>query len=782
MSMSKRMENLKKRLFEVEFHDPGTWHFKDTNILDTWPEITSEPMVVRKGYAQKYMGENLPAIIKPNELIVGNPNQNSVGWGTVMPKYYTAEEGALAASYQLNEASVWGHHPPQFWKILKVGVVGLKDEITQAIEKELCKESPDEMSLNNYKAMLVSLEGLVAFSKRHAEVALNMAYDCQDLQRKKELLSIYACCSNVPLNPARNFLEAVQSFWFTYAMINSGGEYIPLGRADTTLYPYYEADIKKGTLTKEEARDILASFLTKCNERVIQDTKKAENHYDFGLFSQGSIPDKESEKAGMNQTGGYLVRALTWQENESINSEANYNYGQSGNDWLMNCMVAGVNPDGTDATTDISYMFVEIMNDMQLLMPTLGARIHKNTPPEFVEKLADVLRYGRGEPMIYNDETIVPGFVDLGVPIEDARDYSNDGCWECLVQGQSHFSYAHIMNVRCLEWVLFQGESQHNHKLEGLDTGNPLEFKSFDEVYEAYVKQTNHYIDMQCQRRLDNFGLSYMIAPDPLMSTLIGDCIESGRDLSQDGAKYIFHCILLTGYSSILDSLMVIKDLVFEKKLITLEELILALRDNWEGHEKLRATVINHAPKYGNDDSDVDAIGCRLIKDFQDHVAKWNEKDLRIKFPCGIGTFENYAALGREIGPSPDGRYLGDALAPNFSPTPGVDKNGPTAVIKSATKPDLTKFFSGAPLDLSINSSDVSGESGLQRMTGIIKSFCELGGQIMTITSNNVEDLKDAQINPDKHRGLMVRMGGLSAYFIAMSPVQQENIIKRFNR
>lgn len=782
MTMSKRMEKLKDRLFNVEFHNPGTWHFVDTNILKEWPEIINEPMVVRKGYAQKYMGEFLPAIIKDDELIVGNPNQTSVGWGTVIPIYYTEEEGLLAASYQLNESSVWGHHPPDWGKILKVGTTGVKEQITEAIDLENSKKEPSEMHLNEFKAMLVALEGLEAFGRRHAQEALKLAYQCKDSVRKKELMRIYKNCSNVPMNPARDYYEAVQAYWFVYCMINSGGEYVPLGRADQFIYPYYKADMDKGILSKDEAKDILASFLVKCNERIVQDTKLAENHYNFGLFSQGVIPKEDNLSSGTNSTGGFATRALRWQEQESINSDANFNYGQSGNDWLMNCIVAGQHADGSDATTDVSYMFVEIMHEMGLLMPTLAVRVHKNTPPAFINKVAEVLRYGQGEPMIYNDETIIPGFVALGIPVEVARDYSNDGCWETLIPGKSHFSYAHVLNIRAIEWVFNRGVSQHNQTLEGLDTGSLDDLKTFDDFYAAYCKQTNFYIDRQCNTRLENYGLSYMIAPDPLMSSITDDCITKGNDISQDGARYVFHQILSTGLSATVDSLMVIKKLVYDKKELTLTALRDILRVNWEGYEDLRAEAINKVPKFGNDMDEVDTIAIRVLKDFADYVSAWNSKNERIYFVSGIGTFENYAALGRDIGATPDGRNRGDAIAPNYSPSAGVDINGPTAAIKSATKPDLLRFYSGTPLDLSINSFDVEGEAGIVRLSGIIRAFCELKGQILTITSTNVIDLKDAKVNPDKHRSLRVRMGGLSAYFIAMSPIQQDNIIKRFSR
>jgi pyruvate-formate lyase len=782
MALSKKMHLLKDRLFDIEFHDPGVWYFTDTNILDEMPWLVSEPLVVRKAYAQKYMGEHLPAVIKPDELITGRGNQNSVGWGTIMPIYYTEKEGREAARHQLNEASVWGHHPPRWDKILSLGVKGVAEEISRAVEDQLAQNDPDDLALMEYRAMLIALDGVAIFAKRHADAALKEACSCTDQDRRAELLTMNNNCRRVPMLPAETFAQALQAFWFTYCIVNSGGEYIPLGRADQILYPYYEKDIREGVITKEEARDLMASFLVKCNEKIVTDTKKAENHYNFGLFSQGVIPDEKSEESGTNQTGGYNTRALTWQDDQAIDSDANFNYGQSGNDWLMNCMVGGQTPDGKDATNDLSYMILEIMNEMNLLMPTMGARIHKNSPPEFMDTVARVLRYGQGEPVVYNDEVTIKGFVDFGIPIQEARDYSNDGCWETLIPGKSYFTYAHVMNLRCVEWVLFRGISQHNKKMEGLDTGDPRQFKTFEEFYEAYAKQVKEYIGNQCKRRLESFGLSYMVAPDPLMSSLMDDCILKGRDITQNGSRYYFHQILVTGFANTVDALEVIRELVYEKKVIGLNELIRALSANWEGYEPLRMRAANSVPKFGNSNEKVDALGVRMLKDFEDYVEAWNRRDLPVKFPCGIGTFENYAALGRDIGASADGRFDKEALAPNYAPQPGADIKGPTAAIKSATLPNLSKYFSGAPFDLSVNSNDFLGEVGIGRLSSLIRSFCDLGGQIMTITSVNVEDLKDAKVNPEKHKNIRVRMGGLSAYFIAMSPMQQDNIIKRFEK
>ena len=784
IKLTEKMKKLEDRLFNVEYLDPGKWYFADVNILDIEGNdfLRKEPMVVRKAYAHQYICRNLPVVIKPDELIAGCPNQNSVGWGSTIPKYFDREEEELAAKHELNESSIWGHHPPAFDKIIDSGIVGVKAEVEAALLTEMEKPKPDQLSIDEYRAMLIALDGVADYARRYADEALRLACSCEDEARRTELMQIYENCKRVPLHPAATLQQAAQSYWLVYSVVNSGGEFIPLGRADQYLYPYYQKDISDGRITEEDAYNIIASFLVKCNERIVLDTKKAENHYTFGLFSQGIVFDEETKENNINGTGGFAQRGLTWQEDEDINSEANYNYGQSGNDWLMNCMVGGVHSDGTDATNKISYMFVEIMDAMHLLMPTLGARVHDDTPESFLRLLAQVLRYGQGEPIIYNDRTIIPGFVDLGIPVEEARDYCSDGCWETLIPGKSHFSYAHIMNLQCLEWTLHRGVTVKTGSQDGLDTGDPLAFTSFDDFYMAYKAQVDAQIDFQCARRIENLGLSYMIAPDPLFSSITRDCVKNGRDISQDGARYIFHMILVTGLADTVDSLAVIKKLVFEEKKVTMAELIAAMDANWSGYERLRAMVQNTVPKFGNDEDYVDNIAVRLLKDFEGKVQTWKGRHEKVMFPCGIGTFENYAVLGRDTAATPNGRADWDPLAPNYSPVAGADLNGPTSVMKSISKPDLKRFYAGTPVDISVNSNEFVGDAGVERLKDLIESFCELGGQVMTITSTNVEDLKDAKEHPERHKDLRVRMGGLSAYFIAMAPVQQDNIIRRFSR
>jgi len=779
MKLTDRLQKIKKRLFNEEFKDKGIWYFKGETIL-TNNEIREEPLVVRKAKALEYIANNLPVFIKEDELIIGNPNLNSVACGIVLPIYATEEELEKAKQYILDQNSVWGHHPPKWKEVIDRGLSAFKNDINEAIEREYRKTEPSEESLNEYRAMIISLDAVIRFANRHAAIALRDSQRENDPIRRRELFQIYRVCNKVPAYPATTYQEALQSYWFAYCMINSGGEFIPLARGDQYLYPYFYKDLQEGRITKEYAIDLTGSFLAKCNERVIMNTKDWENYYTDGIFSQGKVPD---ESVATNITGGYKQRGLSWREEEDINSEANFNYGQSANDWLMNFVVGGIKKDGTDGTNELSYLIIDLVHDMELIMPTVAARIHKNSPWEFLCKIAEVLRFGQGEPAIYNDDAILPGFVDMGIPIEDAREYSNDGCWEVLIPGKSYFSYAHVLNLQCLEWVFTRGKSiLRDYVQEGLDTGDPTQFESWNEFYTAYKKQIDARIDFQCHRRLENLGLTNMIAPDPLMSALMDDCVQKGKDITQNGTRYIFQQILVTGLSHTVDSLAVVKKLVFEDTIVSMKELVDAIINNWEGHELLREMVLNRVPKFGNDDEYVDDIAVLVLKDFEKKVGEWNRKQSKVLFPCGIGTFENYAFLGRGIGASADGRLSGEALAPNFSPSAGFDIKGPTAVIKSITRPELVKYYCGCPLDLSVNSNEFEGDLGIERMAGLIRSYCDLGGQILTITSCNVETFQDAVAHPEKHQSLRVRMGGLSAYFVNMAPVQQQNIIKRFQK
>lgn len=781
--LTARLNKLKDRLFNVDFNQVKPWYFENETILTT-EEIKKEPLVIRKALVYQYISANLPAYVRDDELIVGNPNYNCCAFGLIFPHYATKSELENAERYCLGEGSICGHHPPKWDKVLKQGVTGLSEDIRRQLGDELSKDAPDMEKVHEYQAMLISLESLVIFARRHADAAAEMAKDTKDEKRKKELLEIARVCAKVPLFPAGSFQEALQSYWFAYCIINSGGSYIPLARADQYLYPYYEQDIRTGRITEEEAIDLMGSFLVKCNERVTLDTTKIKSHATLGQFLQGVKPEKG--RAYLNRIENKILneRASAWDPNAPLDSDANFGYGQAGNSWLLNVMLAGVKPDGSDATNALSYMIIKLVQQMHLLMPVLSARIHENTPKAFIDLLSEVLKYGQGEPAIYNDSAIIPGLTKVGISLEDARDYSNDGCWEVLIPGKSYFSYEHVETLLCLEWTLNDGVNflSDYPRPYGLKTGPLSGFDTWEKFYDAFLRQVWAQIDLRIQYRKDNLGMTNIIAPDPLMSALMDDCIAKGVDMTLDGLRYYLYLIILTGLANTVDSLAVIRKLVYEEKRFTLEELVGAMKNNWEGAEPMRQLVMNAVPKFGNDDDYVDEIAVKFIRDFNTRVDYWREQEPGFLLSCGIGTFENYPFFGRNIGASADGRLAKDAIAPNYSPFFGRDIDGPTAILKSAVKADLIPYYGGCPVDISINSNEFIGETGTSRLSGIIHAFCELGGNIMTITGQNVDELRDAKVSPEKHKGLRVRMGGYSAYFVAMSSVQQDNIIRRFEK
>jgi formate C-acetyltransferase len=269
------------------------------------------------------------------------------------------------------------------------------------------------------------------------------------------------------------------------------------------------------------------------------------------------------------------------------------------------------------------------------------------------------------------------------------------------------------------------------------------------------------------------------IAPVPFISALIDDCLEKGKDLTDRGARYTFYAPLATGFSHCVDSLAVVKKLVYEDKRVTMGELLLALRSNWEGKERLRQLCINGVPKYGNDNEYVDSIGREVLRHFCDRVGEWSKKVDWLKFPCGIGTFENYPRFGNNAGASPDGRKAREPVSSNYSPSVGRDQNGPTAVVRSSTRFDLRRVNDGCPVDIKLSPNGVQGEAGVNKLMQFVKGFLASGGNMVTITVVDAKTLRAAQKEPKKYASLRVRLGGLSAYFVQIAPQQQEELIRR---
>jgi len=752
-----RLANLKKHLFE-DYYKKKEWWGDELSIFDDDPSVAEKPLVVRKAIAIQKVCKEMPIGVKDYELIVGIPTMASVGFGHMIPKYETDEEAETAAKVCLNRKSVWGHHNPYYPKIVTKGLNAIIQDAKEL--KEKVPES-DEEKRNWYDAVIIALSSAELLANRYADLAEYSAEEADTEQRKEELLEIARICRKVPMQAAESFHEALQSVWMVHTILHSALNYTSIGRVDQYLWPYYKQDIERGDITKVYAREILGSFLVKFNERVQLNNSHIENHFTFGDWSQGGDPDLETTHLRMS-------------------NDMEYTFGQSSNHWLQNCMLSGLTQDGKDATNELTYMIIEVTNELELIDPLLSVRLHKNSPAKLYEATAKALARGGAQPTIFNDEVIVPGLINwLGIPIEDARDYSNDGCWEAIPQGRTEFGYGHIEVFLSLESLLNRGKSLLNGNPIGPDSGDPSNFKTFDEFFKAYKEQVKYRINIALENKLQYYDEVHKIAPIPFLSGLMEDCLKNGKDITQRGARYRFYAPLVTGFSHAIDSLAVIKKVVFEEKKVAIKGLVDILQKNWEGEERLRQYCLNKVPKYGNDDDYVDSIATEFLEFYCDYIDEWNKKIDWIELSAGIGTFENYPRFGYICGASADGRFAQAPIASNYSPSVGRDTLGPTAVLSSATKFDLSRFNDGCPIDLKISFSGQDDEKKYKILSSFIKSFIELGGNILTITTVSVETLKEAQKEPEKYASLRVRLGGLTAYFVQLAKAQQEEYIRR---
>ncbi len=754
-----RMGRIKQRLFQKDFIEKQDWWGDDETIL-TSQEIIEQPLIVRKALAIDHVARNMPIEVKADELIVGKPTMASVGFGKCFPHYTLPEEEAAAACYGFTPKSVFGHHPLNYEKVVTLGCRGVRQRVMDKLRTLSGKELAQKIDF--YRAVLISLDALRNLANRYAELLLIQATEEQDDIRRKELLKMADVCTRVPENPAQTYHEALQSVWFTFTLCHSTMEFIPVGRSDQYLYPCYKRDMERGLLTTEEAEELTGSFIAKFSERVHIDMSQWDMHMeDADTQFNGIDPDR------VNTAGTY-------------SNDESYNFGTSANHWLCNMILGGIDLEGNDATNDLTYMLLEQWAFLEPVCPVMSVRLSNKSPDALYRLCARILRNGSSEPAIYNDEIFVEGFSKLGIPIQDSRDYSNDGCWECLIPGRTNFGFCMLQVLQLLEYMLQGGRSLVRNCTELSDIPSLDSWDTFDAFYDYFIHLLEQTALQEVRTRMKTIRHRSEIAPSPLLSAFMDDCVERGMEYSVGGARYDMFATYLTGFANCVDSLAVIKKLVYEEKRYTLEEIAQATRENFKNREPMRQYAINHVPKFGNDNPYVDSIACKILDDFakiSENLRKTEGNGLLIA--PGIATFEFFAKWGHDVGASADGRQSQKPVATNFSPVHGVDILGPTAAIRSVTAADMMPYVMGGPLDIEIDPNEVKGEQGISRMVGLIKAFKALNGLILTITGTNREKLLAAQKNPDMYRSLRVRMGGLSAYFVTLSKEMQQSIIDR---
>ena len=619
-------------------------------------------------------------------------------------------------------------------KIYKKGMLDFKADITAAIQRLDFFNDPGAFSKREeLRAMDIAAEAIIRFAERHAKKAAALADGESDQQRKKELLRIAAVCRHVPAQPPRNFWEALQYYWFVHlgvtTELNPWDAFNP-GRLDQHLFPFYRQGLEDGTLTTEKARELLHCFWIK--------------------FNNQPAPPKVGVTAA--ESGAYTDFA-------QINT-------------------GGVTADGKDGVNEVTFLILDVIEEMRLLQPSSSIQVSKKNPDAFIKRAVKIISTGFGQPSVFNHDLVVQEMLRVGKSIEDARNGGTSGCVETGAFGKENYNLTGYFNIaKILEITLHNGDDPRTGKKIGLETGEPAEFTSFDELYAAFEKQLRHFIDIKIHGNNIIERLYALHMPAPFLSLLIDDCIAEGKDYHDGGARYNTSYIQGVGLGSITDSLAAIKHHVFDKRSMSMQEMLLLLKSDFDGHERERLLLVNKTPKYGNDDDYADDIMQRVFESYFAAIdGRPNTRGGRYGIDLLPTTCHVY--FGSVIGALPDGRRAGRPLSEGISPVQGADRHGPTAVLKSVSKMDHLRT-GGTLLNQKFTPQLLTTEKGLDSLVQLIRTHFSFDSHHIQFNVVDADTLRKAKAEPDNYRDLIVRVAGYSDFFCDLSEALQEEIIGR---
>lgn len=619
-------------------------------------------------------------------------------------------------------------------KIYEKGFLDYKKEIQKSLDSLNYLYDPKAVhKAEQLRAMSIACDAILLLGQRYASLAREMAEQETNPTRKNELLQIAMNCDVVPANRPKTFWQAIQMYWFVHLCVttelNPWDAYSP-GRLDQHLNPFYQADTAEGILDEDSALELLECLWVKFN-------------------NQPAPP-----KVG-----------ITLKESGTYTDFANINTG-------------GIAPDGEDGVNDVSFLILDCMDAMKLLQPSSNVQISRKTPRHFLRRACEVSRKGWGQPAFYNTEAIIQELLTAGKTLEDARLGGTSGCVETGAFGNEAYILTGYFNIpKVLEITLHNGVDPRTGMKIGLSTGDPAAFASFEALYNAFVVQMEHFLDIKVRGSnvIERLYAEYM--PAPFLSVITNDCIQKGKDYNAGGARYNTSYIQGVGIGTITDSLTAIRRLVYEEKSLSMAEFLTALAQNFEGYERLHAIVWNKMPKYGNDNDEADSLMQRIFESYLTRVTgRPNTRGGTYRVNMLPTTCHVY--FGEVMQATPDGRYAGKPLSEGISPVQGTDTNGPTAVIRSASKMDHLKT-GGTLLNQKFTPSVVAGDKGLDRMADLVRAYFDLDGHHIQFNVVDRQTLRDAQASPDEYKDLIVRVAGYSDYFRNLSRALQDEIIDR---
>ena len=651
------------------------------------------------------------------------------------------ETGVFGMEGKLNAGDA--HLAVNYERLLSEGLKGY-EERTKAFKDALDFTDPESVDKNEfYKAVLIVIEAVHHFALRYSRLAEELAGKEKDPKRKAELEEMSRICSKVPYEPASSFKEAVQSVWFIQLIlqIESNGHSLSYGRFDQYMYPYYKKEIQDGTMTEEEAGEILTCL---------------------------------------------WIKTLTINK---IRSQA-HTLSSAGSPMYQNVTIGGQTSDKKDAVNELSFAVLKSVAQTRLTQPNLTVRYHQNINKQFFDECIEVMKLGFGMPALNNDEIIIPSFINWGVKEEDAYNYSAIGCVETAVPGKWGYrctGMSYINFPRVLLCAMNNGVDLTSGKRFTKGYGYFKDMDSYEDLLAAWdktVREMTRY-SVIVENVIDK--ASERDVPDILCSALTDDCIGRGKTIKEGGAVYDFISGLQVGIANMADSLAAIKQLVYEEKKITKEQLWNAILDDFQSPEnqKIQEMLVNDVPKYGNDNDDVDLLVLEAYDSYLDEIKKYPNTRYQRGPIGGIrygGTSSISANVGQGMGTkaTPDGRNAFEPLAEGCSPAHNADKNGPTAVFKTVSKLPTEKITGGVLLNQKMTPQMLSTEENKQKLEMLIRTFFNrLHGYHVQYNIVSKETLLDAQVHPEDHKDLIVRVAGYSAFFNVLSKKTQDDIIER---
>lgn len=618
--------------------------------------------------------------------------------------------------------------------IYEKGMLDIKKEIAAARAALDFIGDPEATEKDaQLQGMDIACDAVIIFANRHADFAEEMARKETDKERASELLKIAEVCRHVPANAPRNFWEAVQMYWFvhlgTITELN-GWDAMSPGHLDQHLGPFYERDVAAGTLTRDGAKELLGCLWVKVNNTP--------------------APPKVG---------------VTAAESGTYNDFTNIN-------------LAGLKRDGSEGSNEVTYICLELFDELRLLQPQGNIQVSERTPDKVIRAAARVFRNGVGYPSVFNADMVIQEQMRVGKTLEDAREGGTSGCIETGCSGkEAYLLHGYLNTPKLLEYALTNGVCLMTGKQVSIQTGDPATFKTFDDLYAAFTKQLDYAVTVKIG--VDNYLRSQYAREmaAPFLSCVIRDCVQNGKDYYNGGPRYNSDYIQCCGIGTITDSLSAIKKHVYDDGAYTLQQIIDAMRKDWQGEEAMRLTMWNKTPFFGNDDDYADNL-MRKVYESLFSAIDGRRSILGPTYHINMLSTTCHNYFGQKLGATPNGRFAGMPESDGTSPSHGADRKGPTAVVKSLGKMDQVKS-GGTLLNQRFLPSVLAGEEGIEGVKNLIRSYFKMGGHHIQFNVVDEATLRDAQNNPDKYRGLLVRVAGYSDYFVDLDTYQQEEIIAR---